>query len=161
MANQKLQVSRALSIPTDGNAFIPYPSDYKSGTATSVVASKLVDSTTNFQSLNFTAGDIVYNTTTNTSATVTNVTGNTVSLSNDIFLNIGEGYKIFHQGLNEGCLLHLATATASDIVVCDIITAGNDLVSMRLTVGYHPISVLKIMNVSASSGDPVYITALW
>ena len=93
MPNLKLQVGRALNVIPSNYTNIPMPNVIVTSTATTTTANKLVDSTKNFTSLgtnplNVQVGDIVYNTTTSTAATVTNVDSATqLSLNSNIMLS--------------------------------------------------------------------------
>ena len=89
----KTTFSRALSvIPTD-NANVPYPALISSGTNTSAVTNQLVNTSGNFINLNVKTGDIVYNTTDGSAATVVSVTSATVIVLNaNIFAASGKAF---------------------------------------------------------------------
>ncbi len=77
------------------NKIICYPTLLDSGTSTSTVANRLVNSSATFALDDIVAGDIVSNTTDNTIARVLSVASNTILiLDTDIFI-VGETYKIF------------------------------------------------------------------
>jgi hypothetical protein len=77
------------------NKIVCYPTQLDSGTATSTVANQLVDSSGLFVTDGIAVGDIVTNTTDDTTARVVTVTSETVLvLDADIFVS-GETYKIF------------------------------------------------------------------
>ncbi len=77
------------------NKVVCYPNQLDSGTATSTVTDELVDSSGMFVTDGIAVGDIVTNTTDDTTARVVTVTSETVLvLDTDIFVS-GETYKIF------------------------------------------------------------------
>jgi len=77
------------------NKVVCYPNQLDSGTATSIVTDQLVDSSGLFVTDGIAVGDIVTNTTDDTTARVVTVTSETVLvLDADIFVS-GETYKIF------------------------------------------------------------------
>lgn len=77
------------------NKIVCYPNQLDSGTATSTVANQLVDSSGLFITDGISIGDIVTNTTDDTTARVLTVSSETVLiLDSDIFVS-GENYKIF------------------------------------------------------------------
>lgn len=77
------------------NKVVCYPNQLDSGTATSTVSNQLVDSSGLFVTDGIAIGDIVTNTTDDTTARVITVTSETVLvLDADIFVS-GETYKIF------------------------------------------------------------------
>jgi hypothetical protein len=66
------------------------------GTNSSVVANKLVDSLANFVTDQITTAFYVQNTTTKVNANVTAVTATELTLSKDIFTSAGDGYIVFY-----------------------------------------------------------------
>ena len=66
------------------------------GTNSSVVANKLVDSLANFTTDEITTAFYVQNTTTKVNANVTAVTATELTLSKDIFTSVGDGYIVFY-----------------------------------------------------------------
>ena len=129
MAYPKITVNTGLALKVIASDTLPIPSPdlpVLSGTTTAVVVSKLVDAGADFSSVS--VGDIIYNTTGTTSASVTAVDSTTIlSVSADIFI-AAQDYTIYLGGPNgssrmtsaEGCLLYVGS-TAS--IVQDI-TAG-------------------------------------
>ena len=69
----KTTFTRALRAHPSDNANIAYPNVIETGTSTSVVASKLVNSTGIFITNNVRVGDVVHNDTLGTAATVVTV----------------------------------------------------------------------------------------
>jgi len=70
MANVMLFPKRALTVYKSDDANIPFPAVTVSGTGDGSAGSTLIDTTQNFVGKGIFPGDIVYNTTTGTSATV-------------------------------------------------------------------------------------------
>ena len=101
MAYPKITVNTGLAQEIIASYTLPIPSPYLpvlSGTTTATTASKLVNAGANFSSVS--VGDIVYNTTDNTSASVTAIDSSTIlSISANIFTS-PENYTIFLGGPN-------------------------------------------------------------
>jgi hypothetical protein len=163
MPNLKLQVSRALSVIPSSNTNIPMPNVIVTSTATTTTANKLVDSTKNFTSLgtnplNVQVGDIVYNTTTSTAATVTNVDSATqLSLNSNIMLSTNS-YTLYSgtniTGSVEPCVLYVGVG--GDL---NVTTAGGDVVSfVGIASGtFLPVQVIRVNSVVTATD----IIALW
>ena len=153
MAYQKLQVERALKvIPSDTINIPNVAGPSTSGVTTSTVTDKLVDSGATF-STNL-VGYIVYNTTDNTVARVTDVdSGTTLSLSSNI-MSSGENYVIYEDS-NNGCVLQSGAAGT-----IRVLTAGGDDVTFSVVAGaFIPVQVVKVFS-SGTMNDP-NIIALW
>lgn len=156
----KSQFSRALAVIKSDNADIPYPAQATSGTNTSVTVGSLVSSSSSFVSNNVRTGDIVYNITDGTAATVVNVISETqVSLNADIFLATSKSYIIYQASPqttigNEGCNIYVG-GTGSLVVT----TIGGDIVTFSgVAAGtVLPVQVLKV----ASASTATLLTALW
>jgi hypothetical protein len=159
----KSQFSRALSVIPSDNCDVPYPAPVSSGTNTSAVTNQLVDSAGNFVNLNVRVGDIVYNTTDGTAATVVSVTSATVIVLNaDIFAATAKAYIIYQAGGpttlgNYGCNLYIGgagnvkvTTIGQDIITFSAIPAGTVL----------PVQVIKV-HAAASGTTATLINALW
>ena len=156
MANQKLQVARALRIYESDDADIPFPNISRSGTNTTVVANKLVVAGADFTSDQVAVGDIVYNDSTGTSATVTNLDSTTqISLNADIFTASPENFTIFKGGANNGCVIYVGEG--GDV---DVTTAGGDRVVFYglLTGQFVPVHVIKVWTVETTA---LNLLALW
>jgi len=159
----KTTFSRALRvIPTD-NANVPYPAIVGSGTNTSAVANQLVNTSGNFINLNVKTGDIVYNTTDGTAATVVSVTSATVIVLNaDIFGASGKAYTIYQASSqttigNTGCFLFIGGA--GNVAVTTI--GGDEITFNAVPVGtVLPVQVLKVKS-SGSGTTATLINALW
>lgn len=159
----KTTFSRALRvIPTD-NAVVPFVQDIKTGTNTSAVTNQLVDSTGDFVNLNVAVGDVVYNITDGTAATVVSVSSATVIVLNaNIFAATGKTYVIYQQsaqtGLgNPGCFLYVGGA--GNVAVTTL--GGDDITFNAVPVGtILPVQVLKVKS-SGSGTTATLINALW
>lgn len=159
----KTTFSRALAvIPTD-NANVPYPAVIESGTNTSVVVASLVDSTALFITNNVATGDIVYNTTDGTAATVLVVVSETTLLLNaDIFTATAKAYTVYQASSqttigNQGCFLFVGGA--GNLAVTTI--GGDDVTFNAVPVGtILPVQVLKVKS-SGSGTTATLIKALW
>jgi hypothetical protein len=163
MPNLKLQVSRALNVIPSDFTNIPMPNVIVSSTATATTANKLVDSTKNFSSsgvnpLNIQVGDIVYNTTFQYAAMVTNVDSATQLSLNANIMSATESYTLYSgtntTGSVEPCVLYVGTGGQIDIT-----TAGGDVVTLNNVPSgtFVPIQVIKVGYYSSASD----IVALW
>ena len=159
----KSQFSSALSVIPSDNAVIPNPIEISSGTNTSTTAGELIDSAALFVTNNVSVGDVVYNRTDGTAATVVTVTGETtIVLNANIFAATAKVYKIYQNsaqsGLpNQGCFLYIGGAGAVNVV-----TLAQETVTISgLTAGsILPLQVSKLN--SASNGTTAtLIVALW
>ena len=122
MAYPKITVNTGLVVSLIASDTIPIPAPdlpQITGTTTTTTTDKLVDTSEDFS--NVQVGDIVYNTTDNTSATVVAVDSDTIlEVSADIFTS-SEDYIIFLGGPNgsarinsaEGCLLYVGSSDAT------------------------------------------------
>ena len=162
MPNLKLQVSRALKVIPSANTNIPMPNVIVTSTATTTTANKLVDSTKNFSSLgtnplNVKVGDIVYNTTTSTAATVTNVDSATQLSLNANIMTATNAYTLYSgtntTGSTEPCVLYIGTS--GNIKVR---TAGGDEVTFVGVSGFFPVQVIRVLSAGTTATN---IVALW
>lgn len=156
MANQKLQVGRALDVYPSDYAPIPFPNISAEGTTTSSAPNVFVDSTANFNSDKVSAGDIVYNTTTKQSANVIGLISSTsIELDASIFIGAGEGYKVFKGGFNNGCVLYIGGT--GDVNLKTI--AGDNVIFRNFQYGqFIPIQVIQVLESDTTATD---IVALW
>lgn len=157
----KSQFSRALEVIKSDNSNIPFPAPVKSGTNTSVVANELVDNAGDFINAGVKTGDIVYNTTDSSSATVVSVTSATVIVLNaDIFAASEKSYTIYQASPqtsngNLGCNLYIGGA--GDVKVT---TIGQDIVTFTaVPVGsVLPVQVVKLHSTGTTA---TLVNALW
>ena len=154
MANQKLQVQRALAVVKSDTIGIPDPAKFTvSSSATGTTTDKLVDSAGLFTTTNLVGvGDIVYNSTDSTIATVTAVDSATqLTLSANIMAS-GENYSIYRDS-TDSCVLYIGTTGN-----LKVLTAGDDIVAYNsVPVGFFPVQVKKVFNVAGASA----IVANW
>jgi len=163
MPNLKLQVSRALKVIPSPNTNIPMPNVIVTSLATATTTGKLVDSTKNFSSvgvnpLNVQVGDIVYNNTLSSAATVTNVDSATqLSLNSNIMLSTNT-YTLYSgtniSGSVEPCVLYVGVGGTLNVT-----TAGGDVVSfVGIASGtFLPVQVIRVNSVVTATD----IIALW
>lgn len=164
MPTPKLQTSRALSLIPSDTVPIPNPTAMASGTATSAITDFLEDNTKDFVALGIRVGDVVYNTSSNTSALVTNdptsAFPSELPLSADIFTLGSESYVIYQNSPlsgdpNAGCVLYVGAG--GDV---EVVTAGGDTVIFVgvPTGAFVPVNVIQV-KASATNADK--IVALW
>jgi hypothetical protein len=157
----KTTFSRALRAHPSDNANIAYPAVVTSGTNTSAVAFKLVNSAATFITNNVRTGDIVHNDTAGTAATVVSVDSQTqLTLNADIFTTTAQAYVVYpdspQSGMgNPGAFLYVGgTGNVS------VVTIGNDIITFNgVPAGTTlPIQVLKLRSTSTTA---TLINALW
>ena len=110
------------------NKVLCYTRLLASGTNSGVVANNLQDVSANFISAGVQIGDIVANTTTNKTATVTSVAATLIGLSADIFTLFPENYAIYDDAIvNEA-----EKVTHSKITMLNnsMLTAPSELLSI-------------------------------
>lgn len=156
MANyQKLQTATALAVIPSNNANIPYAAVVASGANTSTAAGQLIDSTALFVTRNVQVGDVVYNTTLGSAATVTKVISETViELNVNIFTASPQNYTVYAQNTKEGCVLYIGNGGNLEVV-----TAGGQTVTFYGVVSgsFIPVQVLKVTGNTTATR----IVALW
>lgn len=156
--------SDTIPIPTIGMTPV-------SGTTTSTTTDKLVDSNKNFISEDIRVGDIVYNTTNNTVATVTSVDGETeLSLSANIMAT-GQTYTIYLDNASnssDGCLLYIGsnettmTPASSHVNVTVKTVSGSDVTFSNFLVGeYLPVQVIQLYTTGTSAAAENNCVAIW
>jgi len=159
----KTTFSRALAVIPSDNANVPFPAPATSGTNTSVVVASLVSSTSNFLTSRVATGDIVYNTTDGSAATVLLVVNATTLLLNaDIFTATTKDFVVYQASSqttigNQGCFLYIGGAGNVKVTTIgqDILTFSGALAGTVL-----PIQVLKVHSL-ASGTTATLINALW
>lgn len=154
MAYQKLQVTQALEVHPSDTAIIPNTSLVSdSGTTTATTANKLVQTGQNFTTT-VRVGDVVYNTTDTTAATVNAVDSDTtLSLSEDI-MESGDSYAIY-RGAPGACVLYVGNL--GDVKVK---TSGGNIVTFQnLSNGqFIPVQVSQVF---ATGTTATGLIALW
>jgi hypothetical protein len=145
MAYQKLQVSSALEVIKSDNAYIPFPAIIVEGINNNVIVNELEDTDVNFEALDVQAGDVVYNITDGTAATVIKVVDATRLLLNADNQN----------QKNEGCVLYIGTGGTLKVET----HGGNQVTFVNVLGGtFLPVQVLKVFSTGTSAAN---IIALW
>ena len=137
---------------------LPVATTEDSGTASATTADKLVEAGQNFETT-VTVGSTVYNTTDDTSATVTAVDSDTtLSISADIMAS-GETYVILSASLSSSNQLiatdYIANVTATDAVTA-VITLGtlvNDVVTIDHAPNTNAVSLIQTSMLNAASNN--------
>jgi hypothetical protein len=159
MTVQKVTYSRMLNVYPSAFCNIPTPFSFiVSGASTAIIADSLRDTATNFIERGVKVGDIVYNDTSRTGATVLSILdANTLELNNDIFTNVADEYSIYggYQNTlsNQGCILYTPQGgnTISFVTV-----GGDEIASQTYVDALIPIQAIKLL---ASTSAEIY--ALW
>ena len=172
MAYPKITVNTgfALEIIASDTLTIPSPDvPVISGTTTAATTDKLVDVGADFSEVK--VGDIVYNTTDKTSATVVAVDSSTIlEVSADIFTS-PETYTIFLGGTinsSQGCLLYVGSSEATMDIAKSYVdvkvqtTAGSDVTFANFPVGqYLPIQIIKLYTTGTGAASRNSCIAIW
>ena len=177
MAYPKITVNTGLALEIIASDTLTIPSPdvpVISGTTTAATTDKLVDVGADFSEVEI--GDIVYNTTDKTSATVVAVDSSTIlEVSADIFTS-PEAYTIFLGGPNgssrinssDGCLLYVGSSEATmdvaksyvDVKVKTI--AGSIVTFSNFPVGeYLPVQVLQLYSTGTDTPVLNNCIAIW
>lgn len=159
----KTTFSRALPVYPSDYANIPFPTVIISGTNTIASTDALIDSSVDFKKYNINAGDIVYNVTAGTSATVVKVKDvDQLDLNADIFTTNPEEYIVYQAspqtGLsNQGCYLYIGESEGGKVTVT---TIGGDFITFYgvLQGEVLPVQVIKVW---ADNTAAAKILALW
>lgn len=162
MAYQKTQGREAHNVIKSDNANIPYTTKRISGSSGAVEVDKLVASgSSNFINSGVQIGDIVYNTTDNTAATVILVDSATkLTLNADIFTN-ASNYIIYAASpgegddANNGCVLYIGKS--GDLSV-NVVGGESPVIFKAVPIGFFPMQVTKI-NLKATTADD--FVAIW
>jgi hypothetical protein len=163
MSYEKLQGYQALAVYNSDDANIPYPSEAESGRSTSTVANKLKDTAAVFVTNQVAIGDIVYNTSDGTAATITLVEDEGTLVLNADIMTAPQTYIVYnasrfknYQDANNGCVLYLGD-TDGNLRVTTI--AGNIVDFKGLKAGtFFPVQVKKV---HAAQTTLTNIIALW
>lgn len=115
-----------------------------SGANDSVVVDKLVDSTKDFISLGVEEGDLVTNTSTNTSSEVTAVTATELTLVDDIFTATPQNYSVYSGGSIRSVEDSCSGISLTDEFNCAIPQNLDTLIKTEsgITSGYQPIEII-------------------
>ena len=164
MSYIKTQGMLAQEIYTSDDSNIPYPVITASGTADAQTNNELLDSTADFkaEATIVYAGDIVYNPTNGTSATVLSVSSGQVLLLNANIFPVGsENYVIYSassvlnlQDANNGCVLYIGAT--GDLKVDTI--GGSTVTFDSVPIGFFPVQVKKVYKTLTTAAN---IIAIW
>jgi hypothetical protein len=157
----KTTFSRALRAHPSDNADIAYPNAIESGTSTTVVSSKLVDSTGLFITNNVKTGDVIHNDTLTTAATVVSVDSETqLTLNANIFTATAQAYVIYNMSSqtsmgNPGCFLYVGgTGNVS------VITLGGDQITFAAVPAGTTLPI-QVIRLRATATTATAVNALW
>lgn len=191
MAYPKITVNTTLAQRVIASDSIPIPHPnlpQLTGQTTATTTNKLVDVGADFT--NVVVGDIIYNDTDLTVATVTEVETSTILVLSADIMTSGETYTIFQGGPNfeqrinsaSGCLLYVGsnasivqdiqatspadpgvgTADPRYVDVAVKIVQGNTVVFENFKVGnYLPVQVTKLMDTGTSAAVKQHCIAIW
>lgn len=157
MAVQKLQGNRWIQVIPSDTIPIPNPAtELVSSTTTATTANKLVDttSTKDFTAMNINEGDVLYNTTDGTIASVTAVDdADTLSVSANIFAS-GEDYVLYKKPTGDAPNLFVGGAGT---VQC--ISIAGDSEPFTFVAGtFVPLNVRRV---AATGTAATLIKAIW
>jgi hypothetical protein len=157
----KTTFSRALRAHPSDNADIAYPSVIEAGTSTSVVTSKLIDSTGLFITNNVKTGDVVHNDTLGTAATVVTVDSETqLTLNANIFTATAQAFVVYNMSSqtsigNPGCFLYVGgTGNVS------VITIGGDTITFNGVPAGTTLPI-QVVRLRATGTTATLVNALW
>ena len=157
----KTTFSRALRVIPSDNAVIPSPYLIHTGANTSVVTNKLITVTGDFIFDNVATGDVVYNTSASTAATVVSVDSQTqITLNANIFPTGGQSFSIYQQspktGLgNPGCFLYVGGA--GNVAVTTL--GGDELIFNAVPVG--TVLAVQVSKLKSTGTTATLVNALW
>lgn len=156
----KTTFSRALRVIPSDNAVVPSPYLIHTGANTSVVTNKLITITGDFLFDNVKAGDVVYNISSGTAATVVSADSQTqLTLNANIFTTGGQTFRIYQQSPqtgsgNTGAFLYVGGA--GNVTVTTI--GGDDITFNAVPIG--TILYVQVLAVKSST-TATLINALW
>tara|TARA_R100000329_G_scaffold150390_2_gene143174 strand:+ start:119 stop:640 length:522 start_codon:yes stop_codon:yes gene_type:complete len=173
MAYPKITVNTGKALAVIASDTIPIPSPHAvqlTGTTSAASANKLVAVGSDFS--NVVVGDIVYNTTDNTVATVTAIDSSTIlSISADIFTSpenfiVFQAGPIFEQRIesSSGCLLYVGAndLTATKVNVKVETTDGSIVTFNAFPVGeYLPVQIVKLYATGTTDISDNNCLAIW
>jgi hypothetical protein len=140
MLQQNFYPSRVIQVVPSDTIDIPNPSALSiSSTATGLSIGQLVDAGQDFNSTSnpVAVGDIVFNTTDTTIATITSiVSATTLNISANI-MALGENYSIYRKDSNQGCLVYVTGVDRNNQTVAGI-SSGGDAFNFSLAPVYAP-----------------------
>ena len=144
MLQQNFYPSRIIQVVPSDTIDIPNPSALTiSGTTTGVTANKLVDTSEDFTVAAgnpIAIGDIVFNTTDITIATVTAIDSATVLSISANIMAAAEDYSIYRKDRNTGCLIWVSGIDRNSNSIAGI-SAGRDPFTTALSPVYGSVAV--------------------
>jgi len=179
MAYPKITVNTGKALAIVASDTIPIPSPdcpELSGTNGTIQNGKLVDSSKDFVTAGVEVGDIVYNTTDNTSATVTAIDSAFLLTLSANIMATGETYTIFLNGpifdqriqSSSGCLLYVGSSEGTMDVAKSFVdvkvetTAGSIVTFSNFPVGdYLPVQVVQLYATGTDSAAQNNCLAIW
>lgn len=156
----KTTFSRALRVIPSDNAVVPSPYLIHTGVNTGVQTNKLITITGDFLFDNVKAGDVVYNISSGTAATVVSADSQTqITLNANIFTTGGQSFRIYQQSPqtgsgNTGAFLYVGGA--GNVTVTTI--GGDDVTFNAVPIG--TILYVQVLAVKSST-TATLINALW
>jgi len=151
---------RAIYVYPSDVTDIPFPQKVVSGVSENPTPFKLDDSSKTFAEVK--AGDIVYNVTGSSSATVVRVESpGVIVLNADIFASNAQAYDIYassNDTVNEGCIIYVGGQGQNEDV--KVTTIGGDVVVFhRAPLGsYLPVVVSKVWETGTTA---INLVAIW
>jgi|TARA_R110002020_G_scaffold54419_1_gene151724 hypothetical protein len=170
MAYPKITVNTGVALTVIASDTIPIPNpgvQQITGTTTATTTDKLVDVGADFSGV--VIGDIVYNTTDNTSATVVAIDSTTIlEVSADIFTS-AEVYIVFAAGPqqdsadSDGCLLYVGSSGTDTALDVKVKTIGGSIVTFtQFPVGdYLPLQILQVYATGTDANADNNCIAIW
>lgn len=169
MSSTKLNPTRALKVIPSDNCNVPTPYVLAQGVTIAIATDQLITSGAPFITnsiYNVNVGDVVYNITENSAATIVEVIDkDTLLLNADIMVNAENEFIVYQEGPitglgNQGCILYLGgTQNVGELHITTI--GGDDMVIAKINKPFFPIQVKKVWLTGTSNLDPSDIYALW
>jgi len=151
MSSTKFNPTRALKVIPSDNCNVPYPTVLASGTTTSTVTDQLVCENSEFYNdlgqYKLNVGDVVYNITSSTAATIVEVIDKDTLLLNADIMVSGDSFVIYQEGPttgqgNQGCLLYIGSSASTSL---HITTIGQDEMAIpKVGLGLFVIQTKKV-----------------
>ena len=158
----KSQFTRTLRVHPSDNAVIPFPGLVNSsGTNTTATSLKLINSAADFITNPVYPGDVVYNDTASTAATVVSVDSATqLTLNANIFATTAQAYTIYSMSTeagvgNKGAFLYIGGSGTVSVT-----TIGGDLIGFAAVPAGTTLPI-QVRQVRATGNTATLINALW
>jgi hypothetical protein len=171
MSSTKFNPTRALKVIPSDNCNVPYPTALASGTSTNTSTNELIDDNIVFfvnpviggRQYLVNVGDVVYNISSQTAATIVEVIDKDTLLLNADIIVSGDNYIIYQEGPttgqgNQGCLLYIGSSASTSL---HITTIGQDEITIpKVELGLFVIQTKKVWKTDTEFADGE-ILALW